>query len=376
MKIGFVVDDSLDRTDGVQQYVLSLGAWLTAQGHQIHYLVGETQRRDIPQIHSLSRNRRVRFNKNRLSVPLPAKRKVIKRLLQQEQFDVLHVQMPYSPQLAARIIKAAPRQTVIVGTFHILPYGRLQRLGARLLSWRLRRTTKRFDYVWAVSRPAQRFAASLGIKAGLLPNVVDLKKYATGRRLPQYKRDFTIVFLGRLVERKGCKELLKAVGGIIRGGKIPGLQVVIVGDGPQATELQSWVDRHGLSQQINFVGQVSEQAKPDYLASADIAVFPSLGGESFGIVLLEAMAAKAKVVLGGDNPGYRSVLQAIPQSLCRADDPTAMARQIYKIYQNKALQQQIHLKQQRLVRQYDVAVIGQKLVSYYQTLQRRKLKQL
>jgi hypothetical protein len=80
MKIGFVLDDTLDSTDGVQQYVLTLGKWFTDQGNDVHYLVGATKRRDIPGVHSLSRNMSVRFNGNRMSMPLPAKKSEITAL--------------------------------------------------------------------------------------------------------------------------------------------------------------------------------------------------------------------------------------------------------------------------------------------------------
>ncbi len=94
LKIGFVLDDSLDSTDGVQQYMLTMGRWLQKKGHEVHYLVGHTRRPDIANIHSLSRNITVRFNQNRMSIPLGASRRHIKQVLMREQFDVLHVQMP------------------------------------------------------------------------------------------------------------------------------------------------------------------------------------------------------------------------------------------------------------------------------------------
>lgn len=104
MKIGFVLDDSLDKTDGVQQYIITLGSWLAKQGHNVHYLVGETHRDDIPNIHSLSKNIAVRFNKNRMSMPLKADKSKIVKLLNDEQFDIIHVQMPYSPLMAGFVV--------------------------------------------------------------------------------------------------------------------------------------------------------------------------------------------------------------------------------------------------------------------------------
>src|SRR4051812_41321546 len=103
LKIGFVLDDSLDKPDGVQQYVLSMGEWLRSQGHDIHYLVSTTTRSDLSNVHNLGRFVTVRFNGNAMGTPLPASGRKIKRLLRDEQFDVLHVQLPYSPFLAHKV---------------------------------------------------------------------------------------------------------------------------------------------------------------------------------------------------------------------------------------------------------------------------------
>src|SRR3989344_2354655 len=124
MKIGFVLDDGFDRLDGVQQYMLTNGEWLNKQGHEIHYLVGETARDDIPNLHSLSKNLKVRFNKNRVSIPVRVYKKRILKLLSNEKFDVLHIQMPFSPMLSGYVVRNAPKHTAVVGTFHIAPYGK------------------------------------------------------------------------------------------------------------------------------------------------------------------------------------------------------------------------------------------------------------
>ena len=110
LKVGLVLDDSLDRNDGVQQYVRALGGWLADQGHTVHYLAGQS-RADGKTVHSLSRNVNVRFNGNRLSMPLPANAGPIKALLAKEKYDVLHVQMPYSPLMAGKVISNAGPDT-------------------------------------------------------------------------------------------------------------------------------------------------------------------------------------------------------------------------------------------------------------------------
>ena len=104
LRIGLVIDDGLDKPDGVQQIVLTLGRRLAALGHEVHYLTSSTDRTDLPNLHVLGRTVSVRFNGNRLRSPLPARRADVRRLLAEVPFDVLHVTMPYSPLLAGRVL--------------------------------------------------------------------------------------------------------------------------------------------------------------------------------------------------------------------------------------------------------------------------------
>lgn len=361
LKIGFVLDDTLDTPDGVQQYVLTLGKWMSEQGHEVHYLVGESKRNDIENIHSLARNVKVRFNQNRLSIPLPASKKKVAALLEKLDLDVLHVQMPYSPLMAGFVMHAAPAKTKIVGTFHIVPASWLQSAGARSLQLLSRRTLKLFDEVIAVSSAAQTFAKTVfGIESTVLPNVVDTKLFA---HAPLIRDIPTIVFLGRLVERKGCLYLLKAVHQLkeIHSGEF---EVVIGGKGPLLGELKEYAHKNGLSN-IRFLGFVDENDKPSLLAGADIAVFPSTGGESFGIVLIEAMAAGARVVMGGDNVGYRTVLGEHPDLLIDPKDTKAFANRLAHFLEFEQARTDAATWARKAVKQYDVAFVGEKIVTIY-----------
>ena len=145
LQVGFLLDTSLDPDDGVQQYILSLGAWMSRQGHNVSYLVGETKNRQAPNIYSLARNFTVTFNGNKTTVPLPASNNKIRTFLKDHKFDVIHVQSPHSPFFSQKIIKYAPKDTVIIGTFHILPYGKLASNGNHLLATALRNTKKKID---------------------------------------------------------------------------------------------------------------------------------------------------------------------------------------------------------------------------------------
>lgn len=369
LKIGLVLDDSLDSSDGVQQYVLAVGRWLAQQGHEVHYLVGETKRTDIPDIHSLSRNIKVRFNGNHMSMPLPASKRHIRQLLQENGFDILHVQMPYSPFLASRILRAAPTSTAVIGTFHIAPYSRTVIWGNRLLSVLLRRSLRRFNEVVSVSPIAQQFARQVfNINSTVVPNAVELAAYRQAVPLDKFNEVTTIVFLGRLMERKGCRYLLEAIN-YVQANRLTNKQyyVIIIGKGPLEPQLREYVQQHNLSDFVMFTGFVSESDKPRYLASSDIAIFPSTGGESFGIVLVEALAASRGVVLAGDNPGYASVMQPFPDSLFNPTDTPALAKKLVYFIENSSERQKQRAKQQIAALQYDVGQVGRRLLNHYRT---------
>jgi phosphatidylinositol alpha-mannosyltransferase len=375
LKIGFVLDDTLDTPDGVQQYVLTLGAWLSGNGHQVHYLVGQTQRTDIPNIHSLSKNVKVQFNGNRMSTPRPSSSKVIRQLLAREKFDVLHVQMPYSPFLAARILSQAPPQTALFGTFHIAPHSASVRVGNFLLGKMLSRSLRKFDTIFAVSQAAADFALSAyRVNTSILPNVVKVAHFKNAQPVTAPPdTDRIIMFLGRLVPRKGCQILLQALQILQSEGKLEGVHTYICGKGPLMEKLQEYTVQSDLTGYVEFTGYVNDAKKAQFLKSADIAVFPSTGGESFGIVLIEAMAADYPVVIGADNEGYATVLKPYPDALFRAGDSRALARKLDQLIHDEAARQQAILWQKMYIQQFDVDVVGRRLVGrYYEVLRKKK----
>jgi phosphatidylinositol alpha-mannosyltransferase len=362
LSIGLLYDDTLDSNDGVAQYVKTLGAWLSSQGHDVTYLVGETKTPEWAggRVVSLSKNIKVTFNGNRLSMPLVSSKQAIRRALAGAELDVLHVQVPYSPLMAARVINAAATNTAVVGTFHIFPSGWLSRWGGRVLALWLRRNFNKLDKLVSVSRAAAEFAQeSFNLKSDVLPNTVNLANFHSDLKPEPNK----IVFLGRLVERKGCLELIKAFK--LLHAELPETNLVIGGDGPRRAELQKYVAENGLEGAVKFEGFVAEPAKSDFLAGAAIACFPSLYGESFGIVLIEAMAAGSGVVLGGDNPGYRSVLEGREELLVNPRDTQQLAARLKLLLADKKLAKSLHDWQTETVRQYDVNSVGRRLLGLY-----------
>lgn len=370
LTVGLVIDDSLDRPDGVQQHVLTLGEWLSAQGHTVHYLTSTTVRTDRPRMHSLAKNLRLRFNGNRLGVPLPAPAAGITALLDEVDFDVLHVNMPYSPLLAGRVVSRARAGTTVVGTFHILPWTWLTRWGARGLGLVQRRQLRRFSRVIAVSTPAAAFAAeALRVEPVVIGNPVDVTRFTRARDAelarwePSDADPVRVVFLGRLVERKGAGELLRAVARARSLTQVP-VEVVVGGTGPLREELESYVATAGL-EGVSFIGFVDEDDKAALLAGADVVALPSTGGESFGISVVEALAASRGVVLAGDNPGYRTVMEGLEDQLVDATDTETFAALLARHVGDAAARTAASARQVEHAGRFDVDVIGAQVVEVY-----------
>jgi phosphatidyl-myo-inositol alpha-mannosyltransferase len=369
MKIALVLDDSIDRPDGVQQYVRSLEAYLTRVGHEVHIICSVSESTN-PRVHSLARNAAVSFNGNSLKTPLPAPRAAIRELLEREMFDVIHVQTPHSPFFAGRVVEEArklqARSVRIAGTFLILPDGRVSALATRGLGLLLRRNVRKFDAFASLTEPAAVFAReSLGIESVVIPAGVDIAAFQAAVHTPRPSRGssdkLVVAFLGRLVERKGALELIEALA--LLGTDVRArLDVRLGGRGPLLGEAEALVAKLGLGGVVSFQGFVTEEDKPQFYADADIAVFPSTGGESFGIVLIEAMASGAGVVVAGANPGYLSVINDRPEVSVDARDTAAFAATLKRLIDDAGLRAELHAEQAEHVKQFDIVTVGERVV--------------
>jgi phosphatidylinositol alpha-mannosyltransferase len=279
--------------------------------------------------------------------------------------------------MGGRLVALAGPPTAVVGTFHILPNSPLTSIGNRLLGIWCRRTLKRFDAMLSVSTAAAEFALkTFHVRSDISPNVIDYERFKEARPLPQYDDDrLTILFLGRLVPRKGCQVLLEAL--VILKGRtdLPKFRLVICGHGPLENQLRRYAQKHGLEDMVEFAGFVGEEAKTRYYASTDIAVFPSSGGESFGIVLIEAMAGGHAVVLAGNNPGYASVMAPQPDLLFDPGDAAALAERIAGYLLNSKQRERMAAWGQSYAKQFDIQVVGPKLVDVYNKALRKRSSQ-
>jgi len=365
LNIGLLLDDTLDKPDGVQQYVMTVGEYLRSQGHEVHYLVAETRRNDLQNIHSLTTFVSVKFNGNSVRTPLPASKKKIVELVEKLDLDVLHVQMPFSPFFAAKIIRAVSDKCRVVGTWHTFPSTRMHFLSNVALSLLIRRSLKRFSVTMGVSKATADFAdRAYGTNSIVVPNAVELDRFHVSRKHKQslIRR---VVFLGRFVERKGPVHLIAALQEVKkRGFDMNRLEIIMGGSGPLLGYCEQLSSKMGLH--VSFPGFIKEQDKANLLASADVTVFPSTGGEAFGISLVEAMATGQSVVIGGNNAGYRSVLEGHSDQLV---DPKYVQEFADILLRYLAIhgedRRAIIDSQLRHIQQYDASIVCAKLLDVY-----------
>ena len=361
LTIGLLLDDTLDSADGVQQAVTSIGEKLRSKGHDVHYIVSTTTRNDLKNIHSIGRHLSLPFNGNSVRTPLPVSSREIKKLFSKVNFDILHVQMPYSPFFTAKVLKLAPKKVKKIGTFHILPYNFAANYGTKILGRVMKKSIQSLDHHFAVSQPALEFMnASFSVNGTVLPNPVDYPFYSSFNKQPTKKKQ--MVFVGRFEERKGVRQLLNAYALVNEKIRIK-CEFKMIGKGPLFNEIKKKSKEEELD--ITFPGFVTEKEKAQSLANADVAVFPSISGESFGIVLTEAMAAGAGITIGGNNPGYSSVLGAWPESLFDPKDEKSFAALLTKMLQENEFVSSIGTSQHEIVKQYDLNVITDKLCAVY-----------
>ncbi|KFI79961.1 glycosyltransferase family 4 protein [Bifidobacterium pseudolongum] len=368
LTIGFVFDDTLDALDGVQQHIITIGTELARRGHDVHYLVGETHHSPVPQTVSLARNVMVSFNGNRMRIPLPVRKREIRAALAHNNYDILHIQAPYSPLFGGRVLECAPQSTGVVATYHIAPIDRRARYGGRALGLVNAHSHRRVDEVIAVSQVAAQYAQFTSHTHGtIIANPVNVEKFATAaHRATRDAAHPHIVFLGRLVPRKGAQLLLDALDYGERHGMfpMPGLHVTIAGDGPLMDDCVQRAAR--LRTPVQFVGTVDE-GKADLLASADVAVFPAIGGETFGIVLPETIASGAGVTLAGDNPGYRWTMRGDEDALFSVgpDHARVLAERIERALTDAPWARRLHAREEALLDRYNVQAVTDEVEQVY-----------
>ncbi len=359
MRIGIVCPYSFDVPGGVQNHVRDLAETLIGLGHEVSVLAPADE--DVPQpryLVSAGRSVPVRYNGSvaRLSFgPISASR--VRRWLAAGRFDVLHVHEPVTPSVSMLAVLYA--RTPIVATFHTATTRSRAMLAAQgLLRVVLEKITARI----AVSDLARRVQVEhLDGGAWEIPNGVAVARYADAVPLPDWPGEGgALGFLGRFTEpRKGFPVLLDAFARLSRTR--PGLRLLVAGPGdPDELEVP-------VPPRVTFLGKVSETDKARMLRSVDVYVAPNTGGESFGMILTEAMAAGTPVV-ASDLDAFRRVLEGgRAGALFPVGDAGALAATLDGLLDDPVRRAELGTRAAQAVAAFDWPVVAAQIVEVYAT---------
>ncbi|HEY8471919.1 MAG TPA: glycosyltransferase family 4 protein [Natronosporangium sp.] len=359
MRVGIVCPYSLDVPGGVQNHVQELAEALIALGHQVSVLAPADEDSPLPPyVVPAGRSVPVRYNGSvaRLTFgPLSAAR--VRRWLKAGRFDVLHVHEPFTPSLSMLAVFAA--RGPVVATFHTaMTRSRAMAAAQGALQLVLERITARIA-VSALARKVQ--VEHLGGGAVEIPNGVMVARYAHAAPLPGWPgAGGAIGFLGRFTEpRKGFAVLRDAF--VPLAEQRPGLRLLVAGPGdPDEVELPA-----SIKDRVHFLGRVSEADKPRMLRSVDIYVAPNTGGESFGMILTEAMAAGTPVV-ASELDAFRRVLDGAG-ALFPVGDSAALARLLGELLDDPARRAELSAAATKVVAGYDWSVVARQVVEVYES---------
>jgi phosphatidylinositol alpha-mannosyltransferase len=366
MRVGLVCPYSWDLPGGVQAHVRDLAEALVQLGHEVSVLA-PSDTEDPPDLPanfvSAGRSVPVPYNGSiaRMSFgPTTATR--ARRWVRGGNFDVLHVHEPGLPNLSMLACWASTGP--IVGTFH-LANPRSRAMAAT--SWMVQPTVDKVTARIAVSESARRTVVEhIGGDAVLIPNGVATARFTSAEPLPGWPGPGgTVGFLGRYDEpRKGFELLVAAMAELVAAR--PGLRLLVAGPGEEAAALAAMPAT--VRERVTMLGLVNEEDKRRMLRSVDVYVAPNTGGESFGIILTEAMAAGAAVV-ASDLEAFRQVLGPGSSGvLVPVGDVPALAAGIGRLLDDPAARASLGAAAQAAVQRFDWSRVAADVVAVYETV--------
>jgi phosphatidylinositol alpha-mannosyltransferase len=322
MKIGLVTPYVYPLPGGVTQHVQYLYGNLRLRGHDVRILTSShgLQRASEGDIIRIGKGFSMPVNGSVGTITLsPRFISQVRDMLEREQFDLLHFHEPFVPFLSPVVLRLST--SVNVATFHA--YGGFSpsyEFGRRAMRGYAARLHGRIAVSGAAKHFIERYFPG---EYKVIPNGVDIDRFQRSVPIARWQDGTSnILFVGRFEPRKGLLELLKAYRLLHKSGC--DCRLLVVGSGPLAREARRYVATRRL-RGVEFLGRVSDEEKAQLFRTADVYASPATGGESFGIVLLEAMASGTAIV-ASDIHGYKGVVRRGREALLVPPrDPKALA---------------------------------------------------
>lgn len=374
MKIGLVTPYDFAHAGGVREHIRCLDLCLRDMGHDVRILAPSTADGDGHESNVI--------NVSGAVLPLPISGSVarislspvvyrrVRSILRAEQFDVVHIHEPLTPVLPLAVLRHS--RAVNVGTFHAY---RESNAGYHVAKPVLEPFFGRLDGRIAVSAAAREMvAAYFPGHYTIIPNGIEYDRFGDGNVQPLEQYDdgrLNILFVGRLEERKGFDYLIRAFPRV--KGAVPGVRLLVVGayDKDDKADYVRFARKNGLHE-IRFVGHVTADDIPRYYRTADVFCAPSTGFESFGVVLLEAMAAGTPIV-ASDIMGYRDVMTDGQEGLLVTPaDQDALADALIGLLQSEDDRRRMGAAGRTTASAYAWGSVSRRLVDFYEELVERR----
>jgi phosphatidylinositol alpha-mannosyltransferase len=290
--------------------------------------------------------------------------KRVKAVLDREGFDIIHLHEPLMPMLCTTVLRLS--QAANIGTFHACHGSPGYNLAKPMGTWLLKRWFRRLHGKIAVSRPAMEFASSYfpgyyniipnGVNVDhFSPNVAPIEEFGDGK--------LNILFVSRLEKRKGLNYLLEAFKQVKR--EIPNSRLIIVGPGTRLRRKYERGVRRSHLEDVIFTGLISYDELPRYYKTADVFCAPATCRESFGLILLEAMAT-GKPVVASNIEGYASVLtHDVDGLLVPPADKDMLARSLISLLTDESLRLEMGARGRANALEYSWERVAQNVMNYY-----------
>ncbi len=376
MRICMVSDNYYPYIGGIAEHIHHLAVELRRRGHTVKILttkVGGTalgcldRVPDEDQVFRVGRGLVIRSNKSFARVPVafrPFAR--VKRFFEKEGFEIIHLHGSLAPTLPLVALRVS--RVINVFTFHATHE---KSIGYALARSALLPYFRAIHGKIAVSVAARDSAAKyFPGEYRIIPNGVDVDFFSpTVAPIPELDNGRPkVLFLGRFEPRKGLKYLLMAMPAIVR--EVPDVQLVVVGTGLFGYAYKGYLDKE-VEDHVHWAGLIPGELRPRYYRSCDVFCSPAIGYESFGIVLLEAMAT-GRPVVASDIDGYRSVMESGKQGfLVPPRDPDAIARAIVRLLKEPGLAQEMGAAGRQRALEFSWARIAEQVEGFYQELRQK-----
>ncbi len=365
MKIALVAPYDYAYPGGVTEHVRNLAEQFRGRGHEVHVIAPSSAKSTEPEaepfIHPIGRVVPIPTNGSVARITLPLRGYLhVKRILNDQAFDIVHLHEPMMPALPLTVLRHS--HAINVGTFHA--FGRTN-IGYFYAKPVLRPFFNKLQGRIAVSGPARDFVARwFPGDYRIIPNGIDYTRFATlVAPIPEFDDDrLDVLFVGRLEKRKGLQYLLRAW--VLVRREFPRARLLVVGGGRRLESYRRYATEKGWDDVV-FAGRVSDEELVRYYQTADIFCAPSTGQESFGVILLEAMAA-GRPIVATQIPGYAEVVAHGQEGmLVPPKDAEALAVSLAHLLADAQLRRELGERGRVKAAAYDWPKIADRVLEFY-----------